>query len=124
MPRKKRIDAELATQNTEATAPTVQALVEETSSMSMNRPNWIDGAATTSNGEIISTDPNGQDADSENETPSKNCGRPYKAIFTCSTKGFEMGENRRFKQRVFKFKDKPDEATLAALKENGFTLPV
>ena len=32
-----------------------------------------------------------------------------------------MGENRRFKQRVFTFKEKPAEEVLAALKEHGFT---
>ena len=51
----------------------------------------------------------------------KHYGPPYKAIFTSADKGFELGENRRFKQRVFTFKDKPDEAVLAALKEHGFT---
>jgi hypothetical protein len=54
------------------------------------------------------------------EGQGKNWGPPYKAIFTCSAKGFEMGENRRFKQRVFKFKDKPDPEIIAELKENGF----
>jgi hypothetical protein len=32
-----------------------------------------------------------------------------------------MGEDRRFKQRLFKFIDKPQEHVLAALKEHGFT---
>jgi hypothetical protein len=57
---------------------------------------------------------NGQEA-------GKNWGPAYKAIFSCTSKGFEMGEDRRFKQRLFKFIDKPQEHVLAALKEHGFT---
>ncbi len=45
---------------------------------------------------------------------------PYQPIFVSQNKGFEMGENRRFKQRVFLFKDKPEEHIRAALKEHGF----
>ncbi len=45
---------------------------------------------------------------------------PYQPIFVSQNKGFEMGENRRFKQRVFFFKDKPDEHIRAMLKEHGF----
>lgn len=51
----------------------------------------------------------------------KNWGPPYKAIFTCTPKGFELGENRRYRQMVFTFKDKPDDSVIAALKESGFT---
>ena len=47
-------------------------------------------------------------------------GNPYKAIFVSKAKGFEMGENRRFKQRVFIFTDKPDQTIIDTLKENGF----
>jgi hypothetical protein len=47
-------------------------------------------------------------------------GPAYKAVFTSTSKGFELGENRRFKQRVFTFREKPDDATIAALKENGY----
>jgi hypothetical protein len=50
----------------------------------------------------------------------KNWGPPYKAIYTNAEKGFELGENRRFKQRVFTFKDKPEQATIDALKAAGF----
>ena len=32
-----------------------------------------------------------------------------------------MGENSRFKQRVFKFKEKPAEDVITALKDAGFT---
>ena len=46
---------------------------------------------------------------------------PYKAVFVSKDKGFEMGENRRFNQRVFLFKEKPSEEILAALKYAGFT---
>ena len=49
----------------------------------------------------------------------KNWGDPYKALVT--TASFEMGENRRFKKRVFLFKEKPSEEVLAALKDSGFT---
>ena len=66
------------------------------------------------------------EVEAPNNTPTtdgtgKNYGPPYKAIFTSHDKGFELGENRRFKQRVFTFNDKPDEPTIAALKQNGFT---
>ena len=50
----------------------------------------------------------------------KNWGPPYKAIFSCPTKGFEMGENRRYVQRVFMFHEKPEEHILATLKDHGF----
>src|ERR1039458_8863284 len=39
----------------------------------------------------------------DGQTPGKNWGPAYKAIFSCTSKGFEMGEDRRFKQRLFKF---------------------
>ena len=57
--------------------------------------------------------------DGQIEPQPKNWGDPYKSIVT--TQGFEMGENRRFKQRVFKFNEKPADDVIAALKENGFT---
>ena len=53
------------------------------------------------------------------EERGKNWGDPYKSIVT--TQAFEMGENRRFKQRVFKFSEKPAEDVIAALKDAGFT---
>jgi hypothetical protein len=46
---------------------------------------------------------------------------PYKAVFTSTTHGFELGEHRRFKQRLFTFRERPEDAVLAALKEHGFT---
>jgi hypothetical protein len=56
----------------------------------------------------------------DGQAPARNWGPPYKSIFSCPEKGFEMGEDRRFKQRVFKFLDKPDEQTLSVLKAHGF----
>lgn len=49
----------------------------------------------------------------------KHYGPPYKALFTSD--GFELGENRRFKQRVFTFRERPADDVIAALKEQGFT---
>jgi hypothetical protein len=57
----------------------------------------------------------------DGQAPAKNWGPPYKSIFSCPAKGFEMGEDRQFKQRVFKFSEKPEGHVLAALKEHGFT---
>lgn len=54
-----------------------------------------------------------------NEKP-KNWGPPYKTIYRNLELGFELGEDRRFKQRVFKFRDKPDEQTRQTLKDAGF----
>jgi hypothetical protein len=88
------------------------------------RPAYIDGAPVTPEGQIIQADNGAQVSAQENNGPEgqgKNWGPPYKAIFSSAAKGFEMGENRRFKQRVFKFAEKPDSETLAALKDNGFT---
>ena len=65
--------------------------------------------------------PQTQASDEGDQTPAKNWGPAYKSIFSCPAKGFEMGEDRRFKQRVFKFLDKPAEHVLAALKEHGFS---
>jgi hypothetical protein len=50
----------------------------------------------------------------------KNWGPPYKAIYTNPSKGFELGEDRRWKQRVFKFTDKPGLDVIDALKAAGF----
>lgn len=49
----------------------------------------------------------------------KHWGDLYKAIYSGSD--FELGENRRFKQRVFSFREKPSAERLAALKDAGFT---
>lgn len=45
---------------------------------------------------------------------------PYRATFTCSAKGFELGENRRFKQLVFTFKENPGPEVTRKLKDAGF----
>ena len=108
MPRKKQAAADAAPE-TAAKEPAPQSTA--------SRPAYIDGPPTTSDGQVI---PASQEEQGPDNGQEKNWGPPYKAIFTSSAKGFEMGENRRFKQRVFKFQDKPDAETLAALKDNGF----
>jgi hypothetical protein len=55
------------------------------------------------------------------EPDQKQWANPYKSIFTSVAKGFEMGEDRRFNQRVFKFTQKPEQSIIDALKEHGFT---
>jgi hypothetical protein len=88
------------------TAVPVTAPETKTAAMPIARPAWIDGPPTGS-------------AEGPDNPQAKNWGDPYKGLVT--TASFEMGENRRFRQRVFTFKEKPDEQILAALKENGFT---
>ncbi len=56
----------------------------------------------------------------ENAQQPKKWGNPYSSIFTSVTCGFEMGEDRRFKQRVFKFAEKPRQEIIDTLKSNGF----
>lgn len=51
----------------------------------------------------------------------KNYGPPYKSVFTSAEKGFELGENRQFRQRVFTFKERPAQEVIDRLKEHGFT---
>ena len=50
----------------------------------------------------------------------KTWGNPYRATFTCPAKGFELGENYRFRQVVFYFKESPDMETKTKLKDAGF----
>ena len=121
MPRRKKQDADAAPQKDETVTAAVAEPTTETVNTEARRPDWIDGPPTDATGQIVSGPTSRQDDNGQVETHGKNWGPPYKAIFTCSAKGFEMGENRRFKQRVFKFKDKPDAETLAALKDSGFT---
>jgi hypothetical protein len=92
------------------------------------RPPYIDGPPTTPEGEIVKAntatavaEPPAEQANGQERPQGRNWGNPYKPIFASNVKGFEMGENRRFKQRVFMFKEKPSEEILAALKEAGFT---
>jgi len=108
MPRKKNAAREAAPIENNATAAAV-AEPEKEETPAMKRPDYIDGAPVNEDGKIITPD----------NPQAKNWGDPYKAIVR--TASFEMGENRRFKQRMFFFKEKPGEAVLAALKENGFT---
>jgi hypothetical protein len=108
MPRKKNAAQEAAPIETSSTAAAV-AEPEKADTAPIARPAYIDGPPVTEDGKIITS------ADPE----AKNWGDPYKAIVSTGT--FEMGENRRFKQRVFTFKEKPADDVLAALKENGFT---
>ena len=110
------------TENTEATTDTSAVAVAEAPTEyqtnrataarpSVQRPEWIDGPPAKSAG----VDTPG----TEQDEPPRNWGDPYKTIF--SGKGFELGEHRRFKQRVFRFDEKPDAELLAKLKDAGFT---
>lgn len=74
-----------------------------------SRPQYIDGPPTDEDGSVLEDDP----------ARAKQWGNPYKAIF--STPSFELGEDRRFKQRVFKFKEKPADDVIVVLKAAGFT---
>ena len=88
----------------------------------MQRPAYIDGAPVDEQGRVIQsalTSDDGQMPLEAQEPTAKNWGPAYKAIVTTPT--FEMGENRRYKQRVFKFMDKPEPEVLAKLKEAGFS---
>lgn len=107
MPPKKNAAQKAA--NDQTSTATAVAEPEKTGMAQMSRPAYIDGPPVDEKGNVIM--PNNPDA--------KNWGDPYKSIV--STPSFEMGENRRFKQRVFMFKEKPSEEVLATLKENGFT---
>jgi hypothetical protein len=55
----------------------------------------------------------------ENEEP-RQWGDPYRAVYTNKELGFELGEDRRFKQRIFKFRDKPSQEWLDKLKAAGY----
>jgi hypothetical protein len=110
MPRKKRNPA----QNIETASNTQAIAIAEPKSPAslppVERPAWVDGPPTRMAGEELTP-----------HAPQKNWSDPYKQIFLSMTKGFEMGENRRFKQRVFIFRDKPEQSVLDTLKEHGFT---
>jgi hypothetical protein len=77
----------------------------------MQLPAWIDGPPPQS--------AQGDTPGAEQDEQQKSWSDPYKPIF--SGKGFELGEHRRFKQRVFRFDEKPAAELLAKLKEAGFT---
>jgi hypothetical protein len=108
MPRKKNAAKEAAPTEASAIA-TVAPEPEKDATPKMTRPDYIDGPPVSEDGKVIGPD----------NPEAKNWGNPYKAIVT--TSNFEMGENRRFKQRVFLFKEKPSDEVRSVLKENGFT---
>jgi hypothetical protein len=89
------------------------------------RPAYIDGPPVNDQGHIIKDEAQPTAAVAESPTgeqgqgEGRNWSDPYKSLF--KTASFEMGENRRYKQRVFMFKEKPSDEILAALKDNGFT---
>ncbi len=45
---------------------------------------------------------------------------PYRVVFKSAALGFELGEDSQYRQRVFRFHEKPGDEVIAALKENGF----
>jgi hypothetical protein len=108
MPRKKNAAQEAAHIETSAAAAGV-AEPGTKAPPATARPDFIDGPPVDEHGQVIT----------QANAEAKNWGEPYKAVV--KTAGFEMGENRRFKQRVFKFSEKPADEVLAALKESGFT---
>lgn len=113
MPRKKRPQAEEAgtTPVVNETASGVATATEEPSAENTgDHPAWIDGPPTAVDGEP--TIPTAQ---------PKTWGDPYKPIFSSPEVGFELGENRRFKQRVFKFSERPSPEIIDELKDSGFT---
>jgi len=113
MPRKKNTAQEAAPVETSATAAAV-AEPEKAGAPPMARPDYIDGPPVNEEGNVIAQGPNDPNA--------KNWGPPYKAIFVSKDKGFEMGEDRRFKQRVFVFSQKPEQHVLNKLKDSGFVI--
>jgi hypothetical protein len=120
-------------------SPVIQSEIIRNDLQEGQRPAWVDGPPVTKEGRSIREKfqkPRGfmetaDETDQTNQAPQeesqnsdqqrgKNWGDPYKSIFNCPEMGFELGENRRFKQRVFKFEDKPSSAILDSLKEHGF----
>ena len=141
MSQKKTGGKKTATEQTENTATTVMQTQTQRAE-AFSRPAWIDGAPVDEQGRIIReglnqptphvfdqaqtgavkatpTTPESATESAEQAT-SRNWGDPYKAIFTCPEMGFELGEDRRFKQRVFRFNEKPTDEVLSVLKAHGF----
>lgn len=104
MARKKKTEAGTASRAEEQQATSAATA---TAAAAPARPEYIDGPPVHEDGSIVQSG-NGN-----------NYGNPYKAVVT--TQVFEMGEDRRFKQRVFKFKDRPADEIIARLKDAGFT---
>jgi hypothetical protein len=117
MARKKRTKSESPEagmpQETSAAGVAVaepEALAAAETPAPVERPAWIDGPPPPMEGPELNP-----------PAPPKTWGDPYKPIFSSTAKGFEMGENRRFKQRVFKFHERPDQEVIDTLKNAGFT---
>jgi len=66
-------------------------------------------------------EPATQNAGEQSREDNPQPGDANKAIVVSKAKRFAMGENHLFKPRVLIFTEKPDDRTLAILKENGFT---
>jgi hypothetical protein len=117
MPRKKRTQTEADAAPTVHTEANAVAVAEPPAweRPPIERLAYIDGPPTTETGRTPLIDAEGS------EEPTRNWGDPYKSIFSCPEQGFELGEHRRFKQRVFRFAERPAPEVLAELKENGFT---
>jgi hypothetical protein len=108
MPRQKKTGAVGASSVVEA-SHTVDATGPAPFPTPSTRPAYIDGPPVNEDGTV---------AVSEQPAPN-NWGDRFKAVLTTAT--FQMSEDRRFKQRVFKFNEKPADEVIATLKENGFT---
>jgi hypothetical protein len=118
MPRKKHIQEEASNSDAIETPSLASA------PQSIPRAPKIDGVgfasdvlATRTAVEIEGPTPSAQ----QSEPEKKQFANPYSAIFTSVAKGFEMGEHRQFKQRVFKFNEKPEQAIIDTLMKHGFT---
>lgn len=68
--------------------------------------------------ELVTPEPDARPADAEGKP--KGWLDPYRALVTSNAKGFECGEDRRIKQMMFRFKEKPEQAVIDRLKEVGF----
>lgn len=120
-------------------SPVIEGEIVRNELQEGQRPAWVDGPPVTSEGRPIrekfqkprafmetadETDQTNQAPQEESQNGDqqhgKNWGDPYKSIFSCPEMGFELGENRRFRQRVFKFGEKPSSEILDSLKEHGF----
>ncbi len=123
MPRKKKPAAAAAAtatdvadaQTTTLMTETVPAEPEQVEPPPIGRPAWIDGPPTTEAGRSPLVD------HADRAEPPRTWGDPYKPIFSCPEQGFELGEHRRFNQRVFRFADRPSDEVIAELKDLGFT---
>ncbi|MGC4031655.1 MAG: hypothetical protein QM754_07970 [Tepidisphaeraceae bacterium] len=98
--------AKRKTKKAAESAATVNDSTATATAVESPRPAWIDGPAT--------------EEPAATTEPAKPWADPYKATFTCPAKQFELGENRRYKQIVFTFAEKPDPTVLQTLKDEGF----